>query len=136
VQRPEQQSALEVHTLPSVLHDGLSVAHLPAVHVPLQHWAFAVHASVSEVHAGKVQEPLLQTPLQHAALALHALPNAEHPPSPLKMGGMMPPSTGPMPPLLLLDVASPPSPPPAPAPLLLPHATNALPIARATMVMT
>lgn len=71
VQRAEQHSAFEVHTLPSVLHIGLSVAHLPAVHVPLQHCAFAEQARPSEVHAGKLQTPLLQSALQHAALLLH-----------------------------------------------------------------
>ena len=34
---PEQQSAFAVHMLPSVLQVWLSAAHVPPVHVPLQH---------------------------------------------------------------------------------------------------
>jgi hypothetical protein len=55
--RPEQQSLLAVHALPSVLQLGLSAAHLPVVHVPLQHWLFPVHPVPSEAQAGKPQAP-------------------------------------------------------------------------------
>jgi hypothetical protein len=51
-QSPEQQSAPEVHALPSVLQPVLSGAHLPAVHVPLQHWLLAAHALLSERQPG------------------------------------------------------------------------------------
>jgi hypothetical protein len=40
---PEQQGVLP-HGLPCVLHVVFNVEQLPPVHVPLQHWAFMVHA--------------------------------------------------------------------------------------------
>ncbi len=36
-QSVEQHWLPDVHALPSVLHDVLSAAHFPLVHVPLQH---------------------------------------------------------------------------------------------------
>ncbi len=51
-QSPEQHDALDVQALPRVEHVGLSVAHLPPVHVWLQHCPSAVHAVPSEWHAG------------------------------------------------------------------------------------
>ena len=139
LQSPEQQSALVVQALPSVLHIELSAAHLPPVHEPLQHWLFAVHATPSEMQVGKPHAPLLQTLLQQLAFALHVAPSIEHPPSPPNGLPASPtPITGPLllpplpPPLLLLDVASPASSPPLPpAWLLLPQARNELPLASA-----
>jgi hypothetical protein len=52
LQSPEQQSLLPVQALPSVLQVELRVVHVPAVHVPLQHWLLPVHAPLSGVHAG------------------------------------------------------------------------------------
>jgi len=51
VQSPEQQGVLP-HGLPCVLHVVFNVAHLPAVHDPLQHCASVVHALPSASHAG------------------------------------------------------------------------------------
>jgi hypothetical protein len=151
--RPEQQSPLAVHALPSVLHLVLSAAHLPVVHVPLQHWLLPVHAVPSEMQAGKPQAPWLQVPLQQTPFEAHPLPSEMHPPS-LPNGppeSPMPtePLLLPLPPLLLsaplllpeppllLDVASPPSTTPfAPAPLLLPHAMNEAPEPRPATTAT
>jgi hypothetical protein len=120
LQYPEQQSPATAQALPSVLQPGLSVAHAPLVHVPLQHWAFAVHAALSAAHAGKAQAPLLHTLLQHAPFVLHALPSDAHPPS---VPNGLPASPMFTPPLLLpLPPLLPPPPllPLLPAPLLLP----------------
>jgi hypothetical protein len=157
LQRPEQQSVLEVHALPSVLHIGLSAAHRPLVQLPLQHWLPVVHAVPSGLQLGKAQAPPVQTPLQHTELEAHALPSCVHPPSP---NGLPPSPRFTMPlllplapplllvlaplllvlaplllvlaplllPLLLLDVASPPSPLPAPLLVLPPQAMNELPV--------
>jgi hypothetical protein len=51
VQSPEQHGVVP-HGLPCVLHVVLNVAHLPLVHVPLQHCASVVHAVPSALHAG------------------------------------------------------------------------------------
>jgi hypothetical protein len=147
-----------VHVLPSVLQFGLREAHLPPVHVPLQHWLPAVQAVPSEAQAGKPQAPLSHTPLQQTLFEVHPLPSAMHPPS---LPNGLPPSpmcTPPLlllpplllvlpplllvlppllPPLLPLDVASPPSLlSPPPALLLLPQAMNELPLTRPTRTAT
>ena len=141
--RPEQQSPLAVHALPSVLQLGLSAAHLPGGARQLQHWLLPVHEVPSEMHAGKPQTPWQQVPLQHAPLEAHPLPSEMHPPSlpngppesptptePLLLPLPLPPLLLSVPlllpePLLLLEVASPPSVRPfAPEPLLLPQAMN------------
>jgi hypothetical protein len=52
-QRPEQQVELEEHALPMVEHIVLSGVQVPFVpQVWLQHWAPAVHGSLSDSHAG------------------------------------------------------------------------------------
>jgi hypothetical protein len=50
--RPEQHVPLDEHALPIVLHVALRVAHLPPVHVWLQHSPFVAHAVPSEWHCG------------------------------------------------------------------------------------
>ncbi len=134
LQRPEQHMLSAVHALPRVLHIEFSAAHVPPVHVPLQQLLFAVHAVPSEPQAGNPHAPLLHVPLQHAPFAVHPPPSAVHPPSlpnGLPASPMCtPPLLLPLPllaPLLLLDVASPPSPPPPLVLLLLPQAMNELP---------
>jgi hypothetical protein len=81
LQSPEQHSPPPVQALPSVLQPELRVAHVPAVHVPLQHWLLPVHAPLSGVHAGKPHAPLWHTPLQQAPFVPHGLPSDAHPPS-------------------------------------------------------
>ena len=52
-QRPEQQAALEEHTLPTVEHfvsSGVQVPLLPQVW--LQHWPFEVQGRLSDWQAG------------------------------------------------------------------------------------
>jgi hypothetical protein len=54
-QSPEQQSVLPPHGLPSVLHPPPpppSVAHMPLVHVWLQHCPLAAQEVPSGEHAG------------------------------------------------------------------------------------
>jgi hypothetical protein len=52
-QRPEQQSALALQVLPKVWQPPLpSGAHVPFVHVWLQHSAFELHGWLSAVHIG------------------------------------------------------------------------------------
>ncbi len=51
VQSPEQQGLLP-QGLPCVLQVVFNAAQVPAVHDPLQHWAFVVHAVPSASHAG------------------------------------------------------------------------------------
>jgi hypothetical protein len=81
VQRLEQQSPFFVHVLPAVLHDVLSAAHLPVVHVPLQQLASEVHASVSAVHAAFAHAPATQLRLQHSVGEPHDAPAAAHAPT-------------------------------------------------------
>jgi hypothetical protein len=50
--RPEQQSVLAEHPLPSVRHVVLSAAQVPPLHAWLQQLPLAVHDSPSEVHGG------------------------------------------------------------------------------------
>jgi hypothetical protein len=137
LQSPEQQSPFAAHMLPSVLQVALSAAHLPPVHVPLQHSLLLVHAVLSEAQAGKPHAPLMHEPLQHAPFAVHALPSARHPPSLPNGFPASPMFTAPLLlPLLPLDAASPPSPLPVPVFLLLPQATNELPQVRAMHAAT
>ena len=50
-QNAEQHCALVVHALPSVSQVVLRGVQVPPMpHVPLQHWAFVVHAWLSLVH--------------------------------------------------------------------------------------
>jgi hypothetical protein len=51
-QRPEQQSPLDAHGSPSVLHIVLSAAHLPPTQLWLQQFPLDAHARPSPVHAG------------------------------------------------------------------------------------
>jgi hypothetical protein len=50
--RPEQQSPLALHELPSDAHAPDSAAHLPPLHWKVQHWSLALHAPPLETHAG------------------------------------------------------------------------------------
>ena len=120
LQFPEQQLALEVQALPRVLHVVLSAPHLPPVHVALQHWLFAVHATPSDVHAGKPHAPALHVPLQHAPFDAHWFPSDTHPPSVPKGLPASPMFTEPLllPAPLLLPLL--PAPLLPPLPLLLP----------------
>ncbi len=77
----EQQPALAVHALPSVLQDVLSGVHvLPAPHVPLQHSGPVVQARPSDVHAGKAQTWFVHTPLQQSEAWLQPPPRLRHEP--------------------------------------------------------
>jgi hypothetical protein len=51
-QRPEQQSGLPPHWLPSVLHVPLSEVHVPPLHVWLQQSPLPVQGFPSEVQEG------------------------------------------------------------------------------------
>lgn len=64
-QRFEQQSPLTLQLLPAVLHDVLRAAHLPPVHVPLQHAASDEQVAPSEVHAAVAHFPPTQLRPQH-----------------------------------------------------------------------
>lgn len=68
-----------VQALPSVRHDGLSAAHLPPVHVPLQQLASLVQAALSDTHAGMSQTPPVQVPEQHSDPTVQTLPIEWHP---------------------------------------------------------
>jgi hypothetical protein len=62
----EQHSPLPPHGLPDVLHAALRGAHLPAVHVPLQHSPLSVHAALSATHWFAEQLPLMHANVQQS----------------------------------------------------------------------
>jgi hypothetical protein len=68
-QRPEQQSALDVHELLSVLQLVFSGVHVPPVHVPLQQPEFDVQAAPSDVHLPRLHTPPVHTPVQQSLAA-------------------------------------------------------------------
>jgi hypothetical protein len=73
-QRFEQQSPLTLQVLPAVLHDVLRAAHLPPVHVPLQHAAPDEQVAPSDVHAAVAHLPPTQLRLQHCVAAVQVAP--------------------------------------------------------------
>jgi hypothetical protein len=79
-QRFEQQSPSNLHALPAVLQDVLRAAHLPPVHVPLQHAPPDEQAAPSEVHAAVAHLPPTQLRLQHCVAAVQVAPAAAQAP--------------------------------------------------------
>src|SRR5262249_13724612 len=106
-QRPEQHSFMPMQSLPSVLQFGLRAAHMPPLHVPLQHAPSFEHASPCDVHCARLQTPPRQTPEQQSAPVLHAEPTPPRfrqltpPPVPPPAVPMLPPPLDVLPPLLV-----------------------------------
>jgi hypothetical protein len=75
----EQHSASVAHALLSVLHPGLSGAHVPPEQFPLQHEGFEVHAWPSEMQGGRPHTPPAHVPEQQSIDATHATPIPAHP---------------------------------------------------------
>jgi hypothetical protein len=70
LQNFEQHSPPDVHGLPDVLQPA-SGAHLPDEHLPPQHEASVVHASLSAVHCVFEHVPPTQAYVQQSGPAWH-----------------------------------------------------------------
>jgi len=85
-QNLEQQLALSVHSLPTVLQPGLSAMQTEAPpstawpHLPLQHVSPLVQAWLSEVQMPDAHTPPLQRMEQHSGPPVHASPGCLHTP--------------------------------------------------------
>jgi hypothetical protein len=79
LQRPEQQSPVVAHGLPSVRHELFRAEHTPPLHVPLQQLAGDEHAELSARHVGISHSPLVHVPEQQSASTEHMLPFVRHP---------------------------------------------------------
>jgi hypothetical protein len=76
----EQQSPSTLQALPAVKHEVFRAAHLPPVHVPLQHAAPDEQAAPSELHAAVAHLPPTQLRLQHCVAAVQVAPAAAQAP--------------------------------------------------------
>lgn len=75
--RPEQQSVLAVHELPSLLHDALSGTQTWFEQLPPQHWPFEVHAPLSLTQLFW-HTPWTQLTEQQSVFAWHEPPAIVH----------------------------------------------------------
>jgi len=79
----EQQSSLPPQVFPAVLQVVLRVAHLPALHFPLQQSLSAPQACWSEMHAVCPHRPFApQCRLQQSVPWMHLLPTSAQAPTP------------------------------------------------------